>query len=360
MLDGDNGEVIVDGGGDLSELIERSAPDQEPQVEHMRVSHRLPTTTRDGRSITLLCNVASEGDAVAGLANCAEGIGLLRTEFAFLRASSWPTRLQHEDALRSMFSVIGTRVATVRTLDFGYDKLPRFLMGTTDRGLALTLAHPKALCDQLRAILTVGARSRLRVLFPFVQNVDELQEARQLLTHVAHEIDRDGQPPVVGAMIESPEAVMMAEEIAGASDFLAIGTNDLAQHSLELHRRAPNTSVEAAADPIVLALVLKTVEAAHARGLRVEICGEAAGVPSLLSLFVGLGVDELSMAPDRLTLARDTVSSLIAIEAAIAARRALAASSVDQVLDIATGLLAPGQFCYDGDEVRDRVDRVLP
>lgn len=359
MLDGDRGEVIVEPGGNLSTLIERAARERERQVEHLRQDRRLPVTTRDGRSITLLCNAASAGEAAAGVANGAEGIGLLRTEFAFLRAGYWPTRFEHQTALRSTFSVVQGRVATVRTLDFGYDKLPPFLVGTTDRGLALTLAHPEALCDQLRAIVTLGTRSRLRVLFPFVRNIDELQEARDLLTHVVRETDPEGHLPLVGAMIETPDAVTKAEEIAAACDFLAVGTNDLVQHSLELDRSLWRANIEAAADPTVLALVLKAVEAAHSRGLRVEICGEAAAVPSVLSLLVGLGVDEVSVAPARLALARDTVRALTASGASMAARRALAASSVDEALGVTAGLLASSPSFDEGSEPGDRVDRVL-
>jgi phosphoenolpyruvate-protein kinase (PTS system EI component) len=342
VLDGDRGEVVLGEDGDFAALIDKPAWDQKPTHEDAGGSRPSPLVTRDGRPVTLLCNAANEEEAVAGLAAGAEGIGLLRTEFAFLRADCWPTRLDHESVLRSTLAVVHGRVATVRTLDFGYDKLPPFLAGTVGRGLALMLAHPEALQEQMRAILTVGADSRLRVLFPFVESVDELREARLLLSHVAREIDQDASIPPVGAMIETPEAAEKAGEIAAASDFLAIGTNDLVRHLLAPND-LPGASLEMIADPRVLSVVASIVEVAHADGLPVEICGEAAGLPSVLPLFVGLGVDELSVAPARLQLVRLLVHKLVASEASAAMRSVLAAASINETLRVAAELLASAQ-----------------
>ena len=345
MLDGDTGRVVVETDGNLSAFTKQKNREGGPVAEARKGIHHPPLATRDNRPITLLCNAGGAPEVAAGVANGAEGVGLLRTELAFLQADSWPTRLEHEAALQPTFSEIHTRVATIRTLDFGFDKLPPFLAGTTNRGLALTLAYPDALRDQLWAIVTAGARSRLRVLFPFVQSIDDLAEAKCLLTHVVREIDRDAHVPLVGAMIETLEAVAAADAIAAGCDFLAIGTNDLVRHSLELDQYRGTPKVELAADPEVLALVLKTIEVAHARGRRVEICGEAAGVPSVMSLFLGLGVDELSMAPARLAVARRTLSALTMSNASTTARRALSSLSVDEALAIAAGLLASVPIC---------------
>ena len=155
----------------------------------------------------------------------------------------------------------------------------------------------------------------------------------------------------VGAMIETPAAAGRAAEIAAESDFLSIGTNDLVQYTLGLDRDRPVASATTAADPIVLRLVDQVVEAAHAAGRTVEVCGEAAGEPAVAALLIGLGVDELSVAPGRLDELRETVRRLSVADAAAAARRALAAASAREALDLADRLLSA--------EVRHEVRQVV-
>jgi Phosphoenolpyruvate-protein kinase (PTS system EI component in bacteria) len=120
--------------------------------------------TRDGRELRLLCNASTSAEVAAGLAAAAEGVGLLRTELAFLEFETWPEEADHVACLEPVLASLAGRIATVRTLDFGADKTPPFLAGTTERGLALTLAHPEALTDQLRAFLRAAAGARLRIL----------------------------------------------------------------------------------------------------------------------------------------------------------------------------------------------------
>ncbi len=141
----------------------------------------LPAETLDGRRITLLCNAASLAEIEAGLAAGAAGVGLLRTELAFLEAPAWPTEQQHRAALEPLLAALRGRVATVRTLDFGGDKTPPFLDQTPERGLALTLAQPDALAAQLRAIVHSGAATRLRILLPLVESRQQVRAVRSLL-----------------------------------------------------------------------------------------------------------------------------------------------------------------------------------
>ena len=144
----------------------------------------------------------------------------------------------------------------------------------------------------------------------------------------------------VGAMIETPAAAGRAAEIAAESDFLSIGTNDLVQYTLGHDREQPVASAATAAEPIVLGLVARVVEAAHAAGKTVEVCGEAAGEAEVATLLIGLGVDELSVSPARLDEVRETVRRLSFADAAGAARRAKAASSARDALALSGRLLS--------------------
>jgi phosphoenolpyruvate-protein kinase (PTS system EI component) len=289
----------------------------------------LPAETRDGRRIRLLCNASTRAEVAAGLEAGAEGVGLLRTELAFLDWAAWPTEEEHARELSPALDLLRGRTATVRTLDFGADKTPPFLAGIAERGLALTLANAAALTAQMRAIAGSGAGTQLRVLLPLVESGDQVRAVRSLVPGLT-----------VGAMIETPHAVEHVAEIACASDFLSIGTNDLVQYTLRLDRERPLASPATAAEPEILRLIAHVVDTAHAVGRTVEICGEAAGEPVLAALFVGLGVDELSVAPAWLDQIRAAIRSITAAAAGVTARAALECTSGIEVLDLGAELLS--------------------
>jgi phosphoenolpyruvate-protein kinase (PTS system EI component) len=238
----------------------------------------------------------------------------------------------------------------VRTLDFGADKTPPFLEGTPSRGLSLMLEHPEALAAQLRAILRAGAAARLRVMLPLVEAPEQLRAVQALLREAAIAVGV-GVPPL-GAMIETPLAAQRARALARAADFLSIGTNDLVQYTLALDREAPLATVRTAAEPAVLRHVAAAGIAAAAARVPLEVCGEAAGVPPLAALFVGLGVVELSTAPARLDEIRATVRALSAAQARSAAHAALDDPNAAAVLARAEALLPEL-----GDEIREAVGR---
>jgi phosphoenolpyruvate-protein kinase (PTS system EI component) len=265
----------------------------------MLVAERdLPSVTGGGRRILLRANVATPSDAQAALTARAEGVGLLRTELPFLDARSWPSYAQHTAALAPVFRRLARQPVTVRTLDFADDKLPPFLAGEggrLGRGLPLMLAEPDAFADQLRAILTAGAATDLRIMIPMVASAGELAVCRDLLAKAA--VDVGVAPPPLGAMIELPEAVAGIDAIAAAADFLSIGSNDLTCQILGLDRRDPAATPAMAAHPDVQAAIGEVVSAAHRRQLSVSVCGDAAAHAEVIPLLVGLGCDVLSVAP---------------------------------------------------------------
>ena len=331
IVDGDGGSAVVDPSPRRLLQAEREQRSQRRLREQREAVRGLPSVTRDGRIVSLLCNASTAAEVNAGLEAGAEGVGLLRTELAFLEASAWPTEEEHVVTLTAALAPLGGLVATVRTLDFGADKTPPFLAGIADRGLTLMLAHPDELAKQLRAIVRAAEGTQLRLLLPLVESAEQVRAVRSLLA----------DPLVsVGAMIETPVAVGRADEIADEADFLSIGTNDLVQYTLGLDRDRPVASATTAAEPVILRLIAHVVEAAHAANKTVEVCGEAASEAKVAALLVGLGVDELSVAPARLDELRETVRALSFAEAADAAQRALAAASAREAVDLARGLLS--------------------
>jgi phosphoenolpyruvate-protein kinase (PTS system EI component) len=185
VLDGDEGHVLVD-PPEERQAAARDETAARAAARHAAIEARsLPAVTTDGRELTVLANVASAAEVRAALDAGAEGVGLLRTELLCLEATHWPSEAEHRRALRPVLAPLAGRVATVRVLDFGGDKLPPFLADDDgSRGIALLLRHPAALEDQLAAILTEGAACRLRILLPMVDDVSQVVAVEELLARV--------------------------------------------------------------------------------------------------------------------------------------------------------------------------------
>jgi multiphosphoryl transfer protein len=308
VLDGDAGRVIVDppeqARAAASEATATRAAARRAAIE----TRSEPAVTTDGHALTVLANVASAAEVRAALDAGAEGVGLLRTELLCLDAGRWPSEAEHRRALRPVLAPLAGRVATVRVLDFGGDKLPPFLAADDDgsRGIALLLRHPAALEDQLAAILAEGAESRLRILLPMVDDVSQIVAVEGLLARAR--VRTGVRTGSLGAMIETQDAVAGATAIAARAAFLSIGTNDLTASVLGVDRFA--ASEARADDPRVLAAIERTVDAGHDAGLSVEVCGEAAGDPAMLPLLIGLAVDELSTGAARVGELRAQIRGL--------------------------------------------------
>jgi phosphoenolpyruvate-protein phosphotransferase len=324
------------------ERIERARSEAERALDER---HR-PAVTRDGRAVRLLANAGTRAEVDAALAAGADGIGLLRTELAFLQASEWPDEASHRAALAPLLAPLAHRIATVRTLDFGGDKTPPFLAGTDAtnpfgrRGIRLALASPEGVAPQLRALLAVGGEAVVRILIPMVSEASEVDAVREIAHAARDEIAPGAPDPLVGAMIEIPAAALNAAAIARRCDFLSVGTNDLIQYTLATDRQDPAAAVRAVAyHPAVLRLIARAVTAAHSAGIPVDVCGEAAGDPETLPLLVGLGVDELSVSPARLAATRRMIRSLTLARARAATAAALSATTAEAVAQIAGAAL---------------------
>jgi phosphoenolpyruvate-protein kinase (PTS system EI component) len=305
IVDGTSGIAVLNPGAETLARVRAAAAQDAVEQERLAAGRGQPVVTAAGRPIRLLANASSRAEVDVALKRGAEGIGLVRTELAFLDWTGWPTEAEHYEALAPVLAPLEGRIVTVRTLDFGADKTPPFLRGNGGRGIALMLEHQDALVAQLAAILRAGEGTQLRIMLPLVESPPQLLAARKLLRRAA--VSGGHQLPQLGAMIETPRGATRSGELALAADFFSIGTNDLVATTLGLDRDHPLASPLSAGDPAVVALMRRTIHAAHAVGITVEVCGEAAGEPELTALLVGLGVDELSVSPARLDAVRDAV-----------------------------------------------------
>jgi phosphoenolpyruvate-protein kinase (PTS system EI component) len=216
----------------------------------------------------------------------------------------------------------------VRLLDFSGDKVPPFLAGGR-AGLAALLSHPRALGDQLRAVLRSGRETRLSVMVPMVSTLDEMAQVRSALVDAVAEVGAD--MPELGMMVELAATALAANAFARASGFFSIGTNDLTSQVLGLDRADPAMRPARAADPRVLALIARVVQAAGAAGAEVSVCGDAAADPAVLPLLIGLGVRKLSVGAARLPDVAQWITSADTSVCAAMAGQALQAVSPEQL-----------------------------
>lgn len=355
---GDGARVVLDGSaGSLidapsAERSQGALGDMSSRRLAARRAHELrdqPAITTDGTRITVLANVTSPEELDVGLRGGAEGIGLLRTEIAFLDSRDWPSEREHTELLEAILAGLGSRPAVVRVLDFGADKSPPFLHLVRQRGIELLLAHPDAFTFQLSAILHGAQRHDVRILLPLVDTAEQLTEARALTERAARCLGIERIPPL-GAMIETPLAAKNAAAIARRSDFLSIGTNDLTAATLGADRFAANTA--RTHHPQVLRSIARSITAAHEAGIGIEVCGEAASNPITVPLLIGLGVDELSVGAARVGEVRNWVRRLNAAETTGLATSALTMDTAEEVEWAARPLAAEIQSDLPNDLAR--------
>ncbi len=343
VVDGAAGSVVLDPCAERLDAALDARRRHEAERARAVADRGLPAVTRDGVPVRVLVNASTVPECEAGLAAGAEGVGLLRTELAFLDARAWPDERAHRAALAPILRRLRGRTATVRVLDYGGDKLPPFLDGAQERGIALLLTAPDALAAQLRAIADEGEGTDLRVLLPLAERPDEIETVRELLA---------GVDAAVGAMVETVSAAHAAGELAAAADFLSIGTNDLA-HAAAGSDRFLTGGAPPAHDPRVLRLVARTAEAARRAEVPLEVCGDAASDPVAVPLLVGLGVVELSVGAARVGRVRAWVRAL---DHAAATGAAHAALSLPDAAGVEALLRERGLVAEPGDAAGERGD----
>jgi phosphoenolpyruvate-protein phosphotransferase len=342
-IDGEAGMVEIEPPPDVVQTYrEREARRATLQAEALRQIGE-PAVTQDGQRVEVVANVGDVASAREALEQGAEGIGLLRTEFLYLERATLPDEDEQVSVYRAIAEVMGQRPVILRTLDVGGDKplpsIPRPeeanpALGV--RAIRLSRLHPDLLRVQLRAILRAGVGHNLKVMFPLVATLDEVRWAKSLLRQAQKELAAEGVEHVreikVGIMIETPAAALMADALAAEVDFFSIGSNDLTQYTLACDRGNENLgNLSRPHDPAVLRLIARVIEAAHAAGKWVGLCGEMAGQRLTLPVLLGLGLDEFSMTPRAIPTARQLIRSLSVAEARQIADHALSLTTASEV-----------------------------
>jgi len=357
IVDGEEGVLIIDPDDVTIARYEEKRAALLARADRYEALRDKPAATLDGTRVRLLGNIELAHEAPHCLDRGAEGVGLYRTEFLYLNKTAHPTESEHFEAYKAVVRTLGDRPVVIRTLDLGADKFSSvsgLAAGEKNpflglRSVRLCLRKLDLFKAQLRAILRAGTMGDVRIMFPMISTVEELRQCRTLMNEVKEDLEEEGIPfkpdLKVGTMIEVPSAALLADVLAREVDFFSIGTNDLIQYTLAADRNNENVAnLYNPADPAVLRLIRRVVEAAHKEQIEVNVCGEMSGEPLYAPLLVGLGLRQLSATPRKIPEIKRVIRQLTVPEAERLAERALHMETARQV----------------GNYLRDQLRRILP
>ncbi|GHU66910.1 phosphoenolpyruvate-protein phosphotransferase [Spirochaetia bacterium] len=342
VLDGSTGQVFINPDKKYLNKYQKADDLYRKKIDAFMNLKDLPAETKDGYRVSLKANIEIPEEVDQVLLCGAEGIGLYRSEFLFLTPGKTTEEEFQFDSYSRVLKAMGDRPVTIRTVDIGGDKmLPDFqaadeknpLLGW--RAIRLSLALPALFKTQLRAILRASVFGNVRIMFPLVSGIEELEQALVLLEEAREECRKKRQGFAenieVGTMIEVPSAAITSDILAEKSDFFSIGTNDLVQYSLAVDRGNEKVSYLARpTHPAVLRLLKMIIDNAHAKGIKAAMCGELAGDPFIAPVLLGMGLDEFSMAASSIPQIKNIIRGVTITECRALCEKVMQNNSIQE------------------------------
>ncbi len=321
VLDGYNSRVYIEPTAGLLSAMEEKRKGHLKQEALLQGLKRKPNVTLDGREIKVYANTGNVEDVGLALQNDAQGIGLFRSEFLYLDSEDYPTEDQQFAIYKRVVETMAGKKVIIRTLDIGADKQADYFNLDKEenpalgyRAIRICLTRRDVFKQQLRAILRASAFGTVSIMFPMVISVREVRDAKEILEECRAELQAEGAAMgrvEVGIMVETPAAVMIADELAEEVEFFSLGTNDLTQYTLAIDRQNPKLDTfYDPHHPAVLRMIRQTVEAGHRHNCWVGICGELGADQTLTETFLRMGLDELSVSPAAVLPLRKLIRSL--------------------------------------------------
>ncbi len=347
IVDGTRGDIIITPDQEMIEaywLKRAEFIDEAKKMEHFR--HR-KTVSASGQNYQIFCNISMPSGSAGALNSGGEGVGLFRSEYLFMNRRQPPDEEEQTAAYIQTAQGAQGRPTVIRTIDVGGDKeIPSLPQEQEEnpflglRGIRWCLKHQEIFMTQLRALLRAGVAENtdIRVMFPMVSTIEELREGRELLRKARAQLESQGIPCApylpVGAMVETPAAVFLADSLAVESDFLSVGTNDLTGYVMACDRGNSTVSeMYAVFQPAVLRALRFIASCGVKRGVPVSICGEAASDPRLIPLLMSFGIHSFSVSPGAVLGVRSVVSSWANPRADKLAREVLGMQTLNEVME---------------------------
>ena len=343
IVDGIHGKVIVRPTEKEIDKYQRLAAQFDREQQEWGTFKNEQTVSKDGRHFKVVANVGTLPDIIDARQNGAEGIGLVRSEFLYASNDQLPSEDEQVKAYKKFLTEMPGQQVVVRTLDIGGDKKLGMLKLPQEenpylgfRAIRIGLAQPEVLRPQLRALLRASAYGQLAIMFPMIATVEEFQKARKILDEEKQKLENDGITVAknieVGMMLEIPSSAVMADVFAKEVDFFSIGSNDLIQYLFAADRGNSRVAyLYQELHPAVLRLVKKVIDAAHAEGKWVSMCGEMASNPLATPLLMGMGLDEFSMNSSSILHIRSLINQLNTRKLQPLIHKALNAATADEV-----------------------------
>ncbi len=352
IIDGVAGRLIVNPDARTEEAYRVKAAAAGKLIDELGRESELCPETTDGFKVELAANIDAAGQYAEANKVGAYGIGLFRTEFMFMEPGKLPDEETQYKCYRELLIAAGDRPVTIRTLDVGADKIATGVYRSAEvnpalglRGLRLCLYERRDLfTTQLRALFRAGVSGDLRIMLPMVSSTQEIVETRELIRQIQNQLAQENvefsSRVLLGAMIETPAAALIADDLAEYVDFFSIGTNDLVQYTMAIDRLNERVSyLNRATSPAVLRLIRHCIDCAERKGIPVSVCGQMAADPASALLLAGMGVQELSMASVSIPLVRRAIRSIALFDAEQLVEKSLRATADDEPARLAEALL---------------------
>ena len=322
IVDGINGVLIINPDDTVLAEYRGHMREYKNRKRALNKLKKTAATTEDGLNIELLANIESTEDIKQLHGAGADGVGLFRSEYLYLNRDTLPTEDEQYEVYSTLIKKLKGKQLTIRTVDLGVDKNPRWFgqnatpngslnpaLGLT--GIRLCLAEPVMFRTQMRAILRASAQGKVNMMWPMIASLTELKQCMVHFETAKRQLAERGEEygeVSLGCMIEIPSAALTVGSLLKLVDFISIGTNDLIQYTLSVDRGDDSVShLYQPGHPAVLKLLQHIIRTANRMGKSVSVCGEMAGDSTYTRLLLGMGLRRFSMNPSNLLTIKDIV-----------------------------------------------------
>ncbi|WP_296126400.1 phosphoenolpyruvate--protein phosphotransferase [uncultured Anaerococcus sp.] len=339
ILDGHKGILIVNPSEEELEKYQSLIKEQAEKKERLKTIKDKEAITKDGKHIEVSANIGNIEDLKLAIENGCDGVGLFRTEFLYMENTNFPTEEEQFEVYKEATEMLGEKPLIIRTLDIGGDKgLDYFKFPVEEnpflgyRAIRLCLDKEDIFRTQLRALVRASAYGNLKIMIPFVVNIDELKSSIELIEEIKKDLDQEGiaynKDLDVGIMVETSASIIMADKFIKYADFFSIGTNDLTQYTLAVDRGNENIAhMYSNYNPAVLRAIKHVIDVSHEAGKWTGMCGAFAGDTEATKLLLGLGLDEFSGSSAKIAEIKDTI-----LKSSLSEEEEFAKKAIDQEL----------------------------